>query len=59
MERHGIRAPRRKHPSTLFPESEVATGFVVRIHEMVGPKLTYTPVAHVVSGHNAWRIDGP
>lgn len=59
MKRQGIRAPRRKHPSTLFPESEVAGGFVGRIHEMVGPRLTYTPVAQVGSGHNAWRIDGP
>ena len=59
MRRHGIRKPRRQHPSTLFPESDVARGFVARIHEMVGPRLTYTPVAQVGSGHNAWRIDGP
>lgn len=59
MKRHGIRAPRRQHPSALFPESEVARGFVERMHEMVGPRLTYAPVAQVGSGHNAWRIDGP
>lgn len=58
MRRHGIRKPRRQHPSTLFPESDVARGFVARIHEMVGPRLTYTPVAQVGSGHNAWGVQG-
>ena len=56
---HRIRKPRRKHPSALWPESDVANGFVERIREMVGPRLIYAPVAQIGSGHNAWRIEGP
>jgi len=56
---HGIKKPRRKHPSALFPESEVSRGFVARIHEMVGPRLTYRPVAQLGSGHDAWCVVGP
>lgn len=29
-----------------------------RLRKLVGARLTYTPIAQVGSGHNAWRIDG-
>lgn len=59
MTKQRITRPRRQHPGTMFAESDVAESFRQRIHEMVGPKLEYVPVAQFGSGHNAWLVHGP